>query len=242
MKEKTVDAKKAILVVDDEAAIREMIGAYLDRSGYRALCAGNGAEALALLRGNPVALVLLDLMLPDMAGEELCRRIREGEFAQVRADIPLIMVTAKIDERSIVRGLRLGADDYVTKPFSPRELVARIGAILRRSGEAEEEGGPLLLFDLVIDQECRLVSRRGTRIDLTVNEFRILALLASRPHRIFTRDEIISHVKGADFDGFDRAIDTHIKNLRQKLADDPRHPRYVETVYGMGYRAMRKEQ
>jgi DNA-binding response OmpR family regulator len=234
--------EKAILVVDDEAKIREMLGAYLERSGYRALSAGTGAEALGLLRGNPVALVLLDLMLPDMAGEELCRRIRAGEFAPVRADIPIIMVTAKIESQSVVRGLRLGADDYVTKPFSPRDLVARIGAILRRSGGEEAEEGQLALGDLMIDRESRLVRRGSVAIDLTAAEFRILALLAARPHRIFTRDEIISQVKGADFDGFDRGIDTHIKNLRQKLGDDPRHPRYVETVYGMGYRAMNNEE
>jgi DNA-binding response OmpR family regulator len=234
-----MDAKKLILVIDDELKILEMVKAYLEKSGYAVLCAGNGKDALGLLQRNPVSLVLLDLMLPDVTGEELCGRIRSGAFAEVRADIPIVMVTAKIDELSIIRGLNGGADDYVTKPFSPRELMARIAAILRRCAttqNAEKKPACIALSDLTIDTENRTVSRGGEKIDLTHNEYRILELLASRPHKIFTRNEIIERVKGDDFDGFDRAIDTHIKNLRQKIGDDPKNPQYIETVYGMGYR------
>jgi DNA-binding response OmpR family regulator len=183
-------------------------------------------------------------MLPDTSGEDLCRKIRAGGAGAARSDIPIIMLTAKTDERSIIAGLNMGADDYVTKPFSLRELTARIGAILRRSAAAES-GRLIILADLAIDTALRRVSRRRSadcaegaeeRIDLTYNEYRILVLLSSRPHKIFTRNEIIDRIKGDDFDGFDRAIDTHIKNLRQKIGDDIRHPKYIETVYGMGYR------
>jgi DNA-binding response OmpR family regulator len=242
-----MDAKKVILVVDDEPKILEMVKAYLEKNSYAVLCAGNGKDALGLLQRNPVSLVLLDLMLPDVTGEELCAKIRSGAFAEVPADIPIVMVTAKIDEPSIIRGLNGGADDYVTKPFSPRELMARIAAILRRYAATQNAARNaahlagkkptcIALSDLTIDTENYMVSRRGEKIDLTRNEYRILELLASRPHKIFTRNEIIERVKGDDFDGFDRAIDTHIKNLRQKIGDDPKNPTYIETVYGMGYR------
>jgi DNA-binding response OmpR family regulator len=230
---------KTILVVDDEVKIIEMVQAYLERAGFQVLCAENGLDAQRSLFQNPVSLVLLDLMLPDLSGEEICKRIRSGFYEGISPDIPLIMITAKADEGSIIRGLRMGADDYVTKPFSPRELVARVQAILRRSGQGPPRGStPLALGDLRIDSENRRVTRKGTGIPLTTNEYLILELLASRPHKIFTREEIIREIREDDFDGFDRAIDNHIKNLRQKLGDHPRSPRYIETVYGMGYRAL----
>ncbi|MDR3284019.1 MAG: response regulator transcription factor [Treponema sp.] len=235
-----MDPKKVILVVDDEAKILEVVQAYLEKNGYSVLWAANGKAALSLLQKNPVSLVLLDLMLPDVAGEELCRNIRGGAFPSVRPDIPIIMVTAKTDEPSIIRGLNTGADDYVTKPFSLRELLARIGSILRRSAPETPEK-TFFLSDLEIDTESRLVRRgegKKEKIDLTYNEYRILELLASRPHKIFTRNEIIDRIKGDDFDGFDRTIDTHIKNLRQKIGDELKHPKYIETVYGMGYRCV----
>jgi DNA-binding response OmpR family regulator len=239
-----MDAGKRILVVDDEVPIRKLVQAYLERDGYTALCAPDGRTALALLREHPVSLVLLDLMLPDMAGEALCEKIRAGAFAPVAADIPIIMVTAKIDEPSIIRSLQGGADEYVTKPFSPRELLARIAAVLRRATVipvpgTEKRPPALALSDLIIDTENRTVYRAGVKIDLTRDEYRILELLASRPYKLFTRNEIIDRVKGDAFDGFDRAVDTHIKNLRQKIGDEPKRPRYIETVYGMGYRCKR---
>lgn len=191
-----------------------------------------------MLFREAVSLVLLDLMLPDLPGEELCKRIRSGFYDAVASDIPIIMISAKVNETSIVQGLSMGADDYVTKPFSPRELAARIQAILRRTGQSKSaaRGTVCAVGDLLIDRENRRVLRAGLPITLTAREYEILALLASCPHKIFTRDEIIDAVGGNDFDGFDRAVDSHIKNLRQKLGDKPRNPRYIETVYGMGYR------
>ncbi|MDR2536442.1 MAG: response regulator transcription factor [Treponema sp.] len=218
-----------VLVVDDEPKIIELVASYLEKSGYKSLCAQTGKEALALFHQQPIALILLDLMLPDYSGEELCRKIRS------RSSTPIIMMTAKVDEESVIHGLSIGADDYVTKPFSPRQLMARVQATLRRSG-AEAKKQPLVYGNLTVDTENRRVSCNGAVINLTVNEYKLLFLLMSRPAKIFTRDEIIELIKGDDYDGFDRSIDTHIKNLRQKLGDDPKAPRYIMTIYGMGYR------
>ncbi|WP_010253855.1 response regulator transcription factor [Treponema primitia] len=220
----------AVLVVDDEPKILDIVKSYLEKSGYRALTAKNGKEALAALQRNTVDLMLLDLMLPDLSGEELCRRVRS------ESDMPIIMMTAKVDEESIINGLRIGADDYVTKPFSPRQLMARVAAALRRSGGGPVEGRVLTCDVLSADTENRRVSKNGAALTLTPNEYKILTLLMSRPHKIFTRDEIIDNIKNEEYDGFDRTIDSHIKNLRQKIEDDARNPRYILTVYGMGYR------
>jgi DNA-binding response OmpR family regulator len=225
MKERPV-----ILAVDDEEKILDIVESYLEKSGWAALRAKNGGEALELLKRHPVDLVLLDLMLPDTSGEAVCRRIR------AESDVPIIMLTARIDEASIVRGLSIGADDYVTKPFSPKQLVARIQAVLRRSGATGKGGKFLTAGELAVDMENRSVRRNGQPLSLTPNQYKILTLLMGRPEKIFTRDEIIENVKDDDFDGFDRAIDTHIKNLRQKLGDDPKAPTYIITVYGVGYR------
>ncbi|GHV88202.1 DNA-binding response regulator [Spirochaetia bacterium] len=224
-----MNQKPAVLVVDDEIKILEIVKSYLEKSGYRALTAKNGREALALLHSNAVDLVLLDLMLPDLSGEELCCTVR------AESDIPIIMMTAKVEEQDIIRGLNMGADDYVTKPFSPRELMARTAAALRRSASTLGRAVQAVMIcgGLLVDTENRRVSLDGKGITLTPNEYRILALLMSRPHKIFTRDEIIETVKGDDYDGFDRTIDSHIKNLRQKIHDDAK---YIVTVYGMGYR------
>jgi DNA-binding response OmpR family regulator len=227
-----------ILAIDDEVKILETVKAYLERAGYRVFCAINGVEAQDILMRNPVSMVLLDLMLPDLSGEEICKRIRNGFYDGIEEDAPVVMVTAKVDEESIVRGLNMGADDYITKPFSPRELTARIGSIMRRA-RLRAADAILMIGDVVIDREKRVVKRGGERVSFTNNEYRILELLASRPEKIFTRDEIINRTKN-DFDGFDRAIDLHIKNIRKKLGDDPRDPRYIETVYGMGYRVKRE--
>jgi DNA-binding response OmpR family regulator len=236
--------KLLVLVVDDEAKILEVVKSYLERYGYEALTARNGIEALGLLHkhvalGRPVSLVLLDLMLPDLDGEDLCKRVR------AESDVPIIMMTAKVEERDIVHGLNLGADDYVTKPFSPRELMARVASVLRRSasgsgvgvpGRGAAAGGILSSGALEVDTGNRRVVLAGKALGLTSNEYRILVLLMSRPHKIFTRDEIIENIKDDAFDGLDRAVDTHVKNLRRKLGDDPRSPAYIVTVYGMGYR------
>ncbi|MDR3167078.1 MAG: response regulator transcription factor [Treponema sp.] len=219
-----------VLVVDDEEKILDIVASYLEKSGYRALLAKTGKEGMALFRRHPVSLVLLDLMLPDFSGEELCRKVRAEQ------DIPIIMMTAKVDEESIIRGLNIGADDYVTKPFSPRQLMARVQAALRRAGTTPVKNHLLSAGDLLVDTENRRVSRGGAGITLTPNEFKILALLMSRPQKIFTRDEIITGIKSGDYDGFDRSVDSHIKNLRQKIGDDSKSPRYIRTVYGMGYR------
>ncbi|MDR0319940.1 MAG: response regulator transcription factor [Treponema sp.] len=225
--------KKIVLAVDDEPKILELLSSYLEKSGFTALCAKNGREGMALFEQNPVSLILLDLMLPDFSGEELCKKLRET------SDVPIIMITAKVDEASIIRGLNIGADDYVCKPFSPRQLMARVQAALRRSGASSDSGKAGAVFsykDLLIDTEKRIVSRNGEEIVLTKDEYNILALLMSRQAKIFTCEEILTAVKGDDFDGFDRAVDTHIKKLRAKIGDDSKSPQYIVTVYGMGYR------
>jgi DNA-binding response OmpR family regulator len=225
-------AERTVLVVDDEPKILELLKSYLEISGYRALCAKNGGEGMALFEREAVDLILLDLMLPDFSGEEFCKKVR-----QVSA-VPVIMITANIEEESIIHGLNIGADDYVCKPFSPRQLIARVRAALRRGGgESGETGGGFLSYgDLAVDPGKRMVSRGGKPVNLTRDEYNILALLISRQAKIFTRDEILRAVKGDDFDGFDRSIDSHIKRLRAKIGDDPKAPRYILTVYGMGYR------
>jgi DNA-binding response OmpR family regulator len=180
---------------------------------------------------NPVSLILLDLMLPDFSGEEFCRKIRRD------SDVPIIMITARAGEEDIIRGLNTGADDYVTKPFSPRQLMARVAAALRRNSGAAGGGLPFLSCgDLTIDTEKRTLCRNGAAISLTRDEYHILALLMSRQARVFTREEILEAIKGSAYDGFDRSVDTHIKKLRAKIEDDPRAPKYIITVYGMGYR------
>jgi DNA-binding response OmpR family regulator len=232
--------RRNVLVVDDEEKILDIVKSYLETKGFSVFCAKTGNEALSVWRREAIDIILLDLMLPDISGETVCRKIRES------SSVPVIMITAKADEESVIGGLALGADDYVIKPFSPKELIARVLAVLRRGGAvrgetaATDKSGAatvrLSAGGLVLDTETRSVLKNGTAVPLTENQFNLLALLMSNPARIWTRDEIIGHIKGDDFDGFDRAIDTHIKNLRQKLGDDPKTPRYIVTVYGMGYR------
>ncbi|GHV53562.1 DNA-binding response regulator [Spirochaetia bacterium] len=223
--------KQTVLVVDDELKILELVKSYLEMNGYKALCAQNGGEGMALFEQNPVSLILLDLMLPDFSGEEFCKKIRQV------SDVSIIMITAKVEEESIIHGLNIGADDYVTKPFSPRQLMARVQAALRRGAGGTESMGQFLSYDdLIIDTEKRSVSKNGKPLALTRDEYNILTLLMSRQAKIFTRDEILEAIKGEDFGGFDRSIDSHIKRLRAKIGDDPKIPRYILTVYGMGYR------
>ncbi|MDR1587843.1 MAG: response regulator transcription factor, partial [Treponema sp.] len=218
--------KQTVLIVDDEVKILELVKSYLEINGYAALCAKTGREGMELFEKNSgserrVSLILLDLMLPDFSGEEFCKKIRQV------SDVPIIMITAKVDEASIIRGLNIGADDYVCKPFSPRQLMARVAAALRRGGGGESGGGFLFCGDLTADTEKRIVSRNGEALGLTRDEYSILTLLMSRQAKVFTREEILEAVKGGDYDGFDRSVDTHIKKLRAKLGDDPKTPKYI---------------
>jgi DNA-binding response OmpR family regulator len=227
--------KQTVLIVDDETKILELIKAYLEMAGFLVLCAKSGRDGMELFEKNldsrnPVSLILLDLMLPDLPGEEVCKKVRQV------SDIPIIMITAKVEEENIIHGLNIGADDYVTKPFSPRQLVARVHAALRRNGGKKTPGDFLFYRDLTVDTEKRIVSRSGETVNLTRDEYNILTLLLSRQAKIFTREEILEAIKGADYDGFDRSVDTHIKKLRAKIEDDPKAPKYIITVYGMGYR------
>jgi DNA-binding response OmpR family regulator len=222
-----------VLVVDDEPKITEVVGSYLRNAGYAPLTAASGLEALGVFEKERPALVILDLMLPDLSGEEVCRRIR------ARSRVPIIMLTAKVEDSSAVKGLQLGADDYVTKPFSPRQLMARVEAVLRRSAENGSPAARVLGFnddDLLIDNAAGTVRKGGTPVSVTPREFRLLRLLAGNPGRVFTREELISRALGDDFDGSDRTIDAHVKNLRQKIETDPHAPRYIHTVHGIGYR------
>jgi len=222
-----------ILVVDDEVKIVEVVKSYLENRGYLVYEAYNGREALERFERMNPALIVLDLMLPDISGEEICRILRKKSRA------PIIMLTAKVEEEDILRGLNIGADDYVTKPFSPRQLVARVEAVLRRAGDALIPLSGFISFnndELVIDTLKYEVRRDGKAVSLTPNEYKLLLTLAKYPDKTFTREELISIGLGEDFNGYDRTIDTHIKNIRQKIEPDPRNPKYIVTVHGVGYR------
>lgn len=226
-------AVKKIMVVDDESTIIDVIKSYLQKSGYAVMEAFTGSEALDLFeKVNPV-LIILDLMLPDISGEEVCRRLRN------RSRVPIIMLTAKVEEEDILKGLGLGADDYVTKPFSPRQLVARVEALLRRTTQEAVPLADHLSYnqgDLVIDLYGHEVKKSGVKVNLTPNEYQILSALLKYPRKAFTRDELVTLALGDDYEGFDRTIDVHIKNLRQKIETDPKCPKYILTVHGVGYR------
>jgi len=224
---------RKVLVVDDEPKIAEVVGSYLSAGGFIPVAAAGGAEALRLFDQERPCLVILDLLLPDLPGEVVCRRLR------ARSRVPIIMLTAKVEETDAVRGLGLGADDYVTKPFSPRQLMARVEAVLRRTSESTAALARVLAFggeDLLVDNAAMQVRKGGKEVDLTPTEFRLLAILTASPGRVFSREELIARALGPDFTGIDRTIDAHVKNLRQKIETDPHHPRYVLTVHGLGYR------
>jgi DNA-binding response OmpR family regulator len=224
-------ASGTVLVVDDEEKIRELVGAYLEREGYHVLMTGTGLDALRVAERLRPDLLVLDLGLPDMPGEELLRLLRRS------SDVPVVMLTARASEGDRVAGLRLGADDYVTKPFSARELVARVGAVLRRAGAGRPARVPTFAGGrLAIDGESREVSLDGAPIELTRTEFDLLAVLSSRPGRAWTRAELISRLQGHAYDGYDRTVDVHVKNLRRKLGDHSRCPSFVLTVAGIGYK------
>jgi DNA-binding response OmpR family regulator len=219
-----------ILVIDDEKKIAHLVRDYLENAGYRVVLAYNGKSAIAQFRYEQPDLVLLDLNLPEMDGIDVARSIRKER------NTPIIMLTARVEETDRIIGLELGADDYVTKPFSPRELVARVRAVLRRTSDDEPATPLIRIGDLVIDTEKRLVTQNGEMIDLTTTELDLLVVLARTPGRVFSRMELLDRVQGTAFDGYERTVDVHIKNLRKKIEPDPRHPTHILTVYGAGYR------
>jgi two-component system alkaline phosphatase synthesis response regulator PhoP len=221
---------KTVLVVEDEPQIAQIAGDYLQHAGFAVVTTGDGIDALTLVRQRKPDLVVLDLGLRGLDGLEVARRIRHD------GSVPIIMLTARVAESDRLIGLELGADDYITKPFSPRELVARVRAVLRRVESAAGRDNVLHRADLTIDASRMTVSRAGSPIDLTTTEFQLLTTLARQPGRVFTRAQLLDAIRGTDVEAFDRAIDTHIKNVRRKLEADPRNPRYVLTVYGAGYK------
>ena len=224
---------KKILVVDDEPKIAEVVRSYLENSGYEVFESSSGRQALDMFESVAPSLIVLDLMLPDIPGEEICRNIRR------KSKVPIIMLTAKVEEEDILKGLDIGADDYITKPFSPRQLVARVGALLRRAAGDTAPLSGIMAFnngELVINSTSYEVKRGSNPVNLTPVEFKLLLSLAKYPSKVFTREELISVVFGEDFCGYDRTIDTHVKNLRQKIEPDSRNPTYILTVHGIGYR------
>lgn len=229
----TLMATHTILVVDDQPDIVAIARDYLDRAGFRVLTAGDGDAALRLARVEHPNLLVLDLMLPGMDGLDVTRALRRDPAT---ADLPIIMLTAKVEETDRLVGLELGADDYITKPFSPRELVARIRAVLRRTARRGDASGVFRAGDLQIDLRRRSVRRGGAPVELTATEFDLLAVLARDPGRPFTRAQLVELVYDVRFAGFDRTVDAHIKNLRRKIEPDPRTPRYILTIYGVGYK------
>lgn len=218
-----------VLVVDDEMKIARLVRDYLTEAGFDVVLASTGPAAVTAVRSDRPDLVVLDLGLPGMDGYDVTRAIRSQSV------IPIIMLTARSEETDRIVGLELGADDYVVKPFSPRELVARVKAVLRRVGGAVATE-TIRVKDLVISLPHRSVERDGSRIELTASEFELLRALASNPGRVFTRGQLLDSIRGVSFESYERAIDAHIKNLRKKLEPDPRRPTYVITVYGVGYK------
>jgi two-component system alkaline phosphatase synthesis response regulator PhoP len=221
---------KTILIVDDEARIVDLARDYLEHAGFAVLTAADGPSALKVARTRKPDLLVLDLGLPGMDGLDVARAIRRDSH------LPIIMLTARDDELDRVLGLEIGADDYVTKPFSPRELVARVRAILRRVDRAAEPGDRIEAAGVAIDVGRMRVEVEGRVVELTATEFQLLTALAGQPGRVFTRAQLLDAVHGVAFESYERAIDAHIKNLRRKLEPDPSRPRYILTVYGVGYR------
>ncbi|NOZ67804.1 MAG: response regulator transcription factor [Deferribacteres bacterium] len=218
----------SILVVEDESKIAEIVRAYLEKDNFNVTVAETGREAISALKQG-FDLIILDLMLPDMDGEDICRTIRND------SDIPIIMLTAKSEEDDRIKGLGMGADDYVVKPFSPRELVARVKSLLRRV-KGSKKSISFNNGDLVIDSSSFEIRKRGSPAVLTPTEFKLLQCLAEHPGQVFTRLQLINVILGYDFEGYDRTIDAHIKNIRRKIEDNQKKPSYLKTVYGVGYK------
>ena len=224
---------QTVLIVEDDRATSDLIDMYLKRDGYRVIVAYDGLEGLRMARDANPNLIVLDLSLPGMGGKEVCETLR-GE-----SDIPIVMVTARVEEEDRLAGLDLGADDYVTKPFSPRELTARIRAVLRRTNRnntINPDSDELIWNDIRVDQGKHAVAVGGQDIDLTPTEFNILVLLMKRPGRVFTRGQVIDQVFGYDFEGFDRSVDAHMSNLRRKVEEGVPSGTYIKTIYGVGYK------
>jgi len=221
---------KTILVVDDQASVRTLVREYLTEQGFRVVTAENGRTALYAARQEKPDLILLDIMMPEMDGYEFIRAHRK------ESETPVILLTAKLEESDKVLGLELGADDYITKPFSMKELLARIHALMRRAGQAPTPSKVLRAGDIVLDQETHTVTVATHEVHLTPSEFDLLALLMTSPGRVFSRLDLLEDLQGTSFEGVARTIDVHVRNLRTKIEADPAHPRYVETVFGVGYR------
>lgn len=230
---KKLENIKTILIVDDEKKILDIVEAYLKKEGFNVFTAMDGEMGFEIFKDNIIHLVVLDLMLPKLSGEEVCERIR------AISDIPIIMLTAKTDVEDRIQGLSIGADDYLTKPFSARELVSRVNALLRRSYRGESPLADHIILngrDLEIDIKKFEVKKKGELVNLTPNEFKILKVLLTNPGQVFTREQLLQNAFGMDFEGFDRTIDTHIKNIRQKIEDNPKKPIYINSIYGVGYK------
>jgi DNA-binding response OmpR family regulator len=220
-----------VLLVEDERKLRDLVRSYLERAGFTVLSTGSGAEAITLAASASPDLVVLDLGLPDIPGEVVAGELRAA------GSVPVLMLTAKSGEEDRIRGLELGADDYVTKPFSPRELVLRVQAILRRGGPAAEQGvASYGGGELVIDEPRREVMVRGASVDLTPTEWGLLVTLSTAPGRVYSRFELINRVRGYEFEGYERTVDSHVKNLRRKIEEEPGNPVIIQTVLGGGYR------
>ncbi len=219
-----------ILVVDDELDIVKVVRAYLEQSGFYVITAPDGQQALTMFRHERPDLIVLDLNLPKLNGLDVCRTIRR------ESNVPIIMLTARVEEADRLIGLEVGADDYIVKPFSPREVAARVRTVLRRSSSAPEQPALITVGALSIDPIKHEVQLHNRSIDLTPSEFNILLALASQPGRAFSRMDLLDAAQGEAYEGYERSIDVHIKNLRQKLGDEPRDPNYILTVYGVGYK------
>jgi len=222
------------MVVDDEKRLVSLVETYLNQAGYRVVTASNGREALAVAEREEPDLIILDLMMPEMDGNEFMEIYRRTH------NTPIILLTARVEEEEQVIGFELGADDYVTKPFRPRELMARVRAVLRRAGQAEPPAKVLKAAGITLDRDSRSVQVDQRYVDLTPSEFDLLAALMTSPGRVFSRLDLLDIIQGIRYEGYQRTIDLHIKNLRAKIERDPRAPHYVETVYGVGYRFVRE--
>jgi len=227
-------ATKTIMVVDDEKRLVSLVESYLAQEGYRVVSAYNGRDALSVAQKEKPDLIVLDVMMPEMDGYEFMRLHRAEH------NTPIIMLTARVDDDEKVIGLEVGADDYMTKPFRPRELVARVRALLRRAGDKEPSGKVIKAADIVLDRDDRTVRVAEEFVSLTPSEFDILAALMTSPGRVYSRLDLLDIIQGIRYEGYERTIDTHIKNLRGKVEKSPRSPKYIETVYGVGYRFKRE--
>lgn len=225
---------KTILIVDDEKRLVSLLESYLIQEGFQVVTAYNGVEAMHAVRKTRPDLIILDIMMPEMDGYEFMREHRK------KFDTPIIMLTARVDDDEKIIGLELGADDYVTKPTRPRELVARVRSVLRRTGKVEPTPQVLHAADLTLDRESRIVKVADRFVDLTPSEFDLLTALMSTPGKVFSRLDLLDILQGVRYEGYERTIDTHIKNLRAKIEKNPRAPHYIETIYGVGYRFARQ--